>query len=66
MSGKKGMKHYPVEKKLEAVRLYYEESMVQSEIMKRLAICDSDRPRSGCANIAKKGQRHFEEVSWAR
>ena len=47
MSGKKGMKHYPVETKLEAVRLYYEEGMVQSEITKMLKIRDPGRVKSG-------------------
>ena len=32
MSGKKGMDHYPVEVKLEAVRMFYEEGKTQAEI----------------------------------
>ena len=32
MSGKKGMKPYPVEVKLEAVRLYYEERKTRAAI----------------------------------
>ncbi|MBT3314808.1 MAG: transposase [Anaerolineae bacterium] len=33
MSGKKGMKHYPKEVKLEAVRMFFEEDMTRAEIM---------------------------------
>jgi transposase-like protein len=38
MSGKKGMRQYPVELKLEAVRLYYEEGKTRAEITKLLGI----------------------------
>ena len=36
MSGKKGMKHYAVETKLEAVRLFYEEGKTRREITEAL------------------------------
>lgn len=38
MSGKKGMRVYPVELKLEAVRLYYEEGKTRAEITELLGI----------------------------
>ena len=38
MAGKKGMKAYPVELKLEAVRLYYEEGKTRAEITELLGI----------------------------
>ena len=38
MAGKKGMKGYPVELKLEAVRLYYEEGKTRAEITELLCI----------------------------
>lgn len=38
MSGKKGMKTYPIEMKLEAMRLYYEEGKTRTEITKLLGI----------------------------
>lgn len=38
MSGKKGMKTYPIEMKLEAMRLYYEEGQTRAEITKLLGI----------------------------
>jgi len=38
MAGKKGMRQYPVELKLEAMRLYYEEGKTRAEVTKRLGI----------------------------
>jgi transposase len=38
MSGKKGMRKYPVELKLEAVRLYYEEGKTRAEVTALLGI----------------------------
>lgn len=43
MSGKKGMKHYSCELKLEAVRLYEEEGKSQAQIIEELAISDTRR-----------------------
>ena len=63
MSGKKGMKHYPVEKKLEAVRLYYEEGMVQSESTKRLEIRDSGRVKKWLSQYRKEGAAAFRKKS---
>jgi transposase-like protein len=40
MAGKKGMKSYPVELKLEAVRLYYEEGKTRAEITELLGIAN--------------------------
>ena len=38
MSGKKGMRKYPVELKLEAIRLYYEEVKTRAEVTALLGI----------------------------
>ncbi len=38
MAGKKGMKHYPVAVKLEAVRLILEEGLTKKEIRERLGL----------------------------
>jgi transposase-like protein len=38
MSGKKGMRKYPVELKLEAIRLYYEEGKTRAEVTAQLGI----------------------------
>jgi transposase len=43
MSGEKGMKDYPVEVKLEALRLFEEEGKTYQAIMERLGINDTDR-----------------------
>ena len=43
MPGKKGMKHYPLELKLEAMRLFYEEGKTRKEITAMLGIRDKDR-----------------------
>jgi transposase-like protein len=42
MAGKKGVKDYPVEVKLEAVRLFYEEGKTRAEITQALGL-RSDR-----------------------
>ena len=38
MSGKKGMRKYPVELKLEAIRLHYEEGKTRAEVTALLGI----------------------------
>ena len=43
MAGKKGMDHYPVEMKLEAVRLFFEEGRTHAEITQKLGIRSSTR-----------------------
>ena len=43
MSGKKGMKHYSLEVKLEAVRMFFEEGMTRAEITKALGLRSSGR-----------------------
>ena len=43
MSGKKGMKHYSREIKLEAVRMFFEEGMTRAEITKALGLRSSGR-----------------------
>ena len=43
MSGKKGSKHYPVEIKLEAVRMFLEEGKTRAEIAKALSLRSEGR-----------------------
>jgi transposase len=43
MSGKKGMKAYPVEVKLEAVRMFLEEGKTRAEITKALGLRSEGR-----------------------
>jgi transposase-like protein len=38
MTGRKGMKSYPVDVKLEVVRLFYEEGKTRAEIMQALSL----------------------------
>jgi transposase len=55
MSGKKGMKDYPVEVKLEAIRLYLEEGKTYQAIIQQLGINDSDRVYVWIAKYRKLG-----------
>ena len=61
MSGKKGMKHYPVETKLEAVRLYYEEGMAQNEITQMLKIRDPGRVKKWLSQYRTEGAAAFRK-----
>lgn len=56
MSGKKGMKHYPVETKLEAVRLFVDEGQTRSEIAKQLG-CSAGRVKKWVSQY-----RHEEDA----
>jgi transposase len=66
MSGKKGMSQYPLEIKLEAVRLFYEEGKTRTQIAAQLRIRDPDRVkkwlrqyrRSGVTGFASKPRGH--------
>jgi len=70
MSGKKGMKHYPVEKKVEAVRLYLEGGKSYAEIGQMLAVVDLQRlevwvrqyRREGAAGLNKPKGRPRKRV----
>lgn len=55
MAGKKGMKHYPMSIKEQAVRLHMEEGRTTSEIMKLLGIVDERRVRKWCERYRKYG-----------
>ncbi|MBT7324837.1 MAG: helix-turn-helix domain-containing protein, partial [Anaerolineae bacterium] len=43
MAGKKGAKHYSVETKLEAVRMFFEEGLTRAEIAKVLGLRRAER-----------------------
>jgi transposase-like protein len=55
MSGKKGMKDYPVEVKLEAIRLFLEEGKTYQAIIEQLDINDADRVYVWLAKYRKFG-----------
>jgi transposase-like protein len=61
MTGKKGMRHYPRELKLEAVRLFYEEGKKQADITELLGISDRERVRRWLQQYRRNGEAAFEK-----
>lgn len=59
MAGKKGMKHYPLALKLEAVRLHEEEGQSYQEITEALKIRDRGRVEKWLREYRVKGQAAF-------
>lgn len=59
MSGRKGMKHYPLATKLEAVRLHQEEGKSYQEITELLGIWDADRVEKWLREYRNKGEAAF-------
>jgi transposase len=59
MSGKKGMKDYPVEIKLEAMRLYYEEGKTQAQVTAVLGIRDPARITKWIRRYRREGASGF-------
>ena len=59
MSGKKGMMHYPVETKLEAVRLFYEEGKTRAEITAAFGIRDPHRVKAWLKQYRGEGESAF-------
>ena len=59
MAGKKGMKHYPLAKKLEAVRLHVEEGQSYQEITEVLKIRDGGRVEKWLREYRAKGEAAF-------
>ena len=62
MSGKKGMKAYPVELKLEAMRLYYEEGKTRAEVTKLLEIRDPHAVKEWGKQYRREGVSAFSKV----
>jgi transposase len=60
MSGKKGMRHYPREVKLEAVRLFYEEGKKQTEITELLGVVDRKRVKRWLQQYRQAGKEAFD------
>lgn len=60
MAGKKGMKHYPVATKLEAVRLYQEEGKLYKEITELLEIANLWRVKKWMRDYRCKGEAAFQ------
>lgn len=59
MAGKKGMKHYPREIKLEAVRLFFEEGMTKREITQALDIRSEGRVKIWVRQYRQEGKAAF-------
>lgn len=59
MSGKKGMMHYALEVKREAVRLVEEEHLSYAEVAKRLEIRKAARIEAWVATYRKEGEQSF-------
>src|SRR5258706_2623553 len=60
MSGKKGMKHYPLAVKLTAVRMYQEEGKSQQEITELLEIRDPGRVKKWLRAYRQDGAQAFQ------
>ena len=61
MAGKKGMKHYPRELKLEAMRLFFEEGIPQKEIKETLGINDIRRVKVWVRKYRREGKSAFDK-----
>jgi transposase len=59
MAGKKGMKHYPAETKLEAVRLFYEEGKTHAQITTELELYDPGRVKIWLKQYRREGGQVF-------
>lgn len=62
MSGKKGMKKYPAETKLEVVRLFYEEGKTRAEITQQLQVRDPQRVRVWLRQYRREGVTGFSKA----
>ena len=61
MSGKKGMKHYPKELKLEAVRMFFEEGMTRAEITAALKLRSEGRVEVWTRQYRREGIEAFNK-----
>jgi len=59
MTGKKGMKRYAVETKLEAVRLFYEEGQTRAQVTTALGIRDPQRIQKWLRQYRAEGASAF-------
>ena len=59
MSSKKGMKHYPKEVKLEAVRMFFDGGMTRAEIAKALGLRSVERVKIWTKQYRREGVEAF-------
>ena len=62
MSGTKGMRHYSIEVKREAVRLVEEENLSYGDVAKRLEIRKAERIERWVAMYRKEGELSFHKA----
>lgn len=62
MSGRKGMRHYRIEVKREAVRLVEEENLSYGEVAKRLEVRKAERIERWVAMYRKEGELSFHKA----
>ena len=62
MPGKKGMKVYPAELKLEAVRLFYEEGRTRAQVTAALGIRDPQRIQKWLRQYRTEGASAFAKA----
>jgi len=60
MSGKKGMVHYPLDVKLEAVRLFYEEGKTRAEIKEALELPRDVLVKNWVRQYRREGEMAFQ------
>lgn len=63
MSGKKGMIHYPVETKLEAIRLHEEEGLTYAEVAARLGLRQAQRMEVWMRQYREGGEARLSKGS---
>jgi transposase-like protein len=61
MSGRKGMQHYPVETKREAVRLVEEEHQTYASVAARLGIRKAERIEAWVRKYRREGELSFHK-----
>ena len=61
MAGKKGMKQYSLELKLEAMRMFYEDGKTRKEITETLGIRSQDRVKRWLQQYRAKGEAAFRK-----
>jgi len=61
MSGKKGMKHYPREVKIEAVRMFFKEGMTRAEITTALELRNEGRVKMWVRQYRREGVEAFNK-----
>ena len=63
MAGKKGMAHYPVELKLDAVRMFFEEGKTHRAITEALGIRDPQRIQKWLRAYRREGAGAFNKFA---